>query len=187
MKVIFFAITVFLTGCASTNGIAVFSFSNAEVQSLLSKQMPNLTENVNLMGLPVQLNVNDVSVDIGPDNRDVISLGVDTGAEINAFAFTYPVRLKLQVEGSPYYDSEQKAVFLRNLNLLDSSVEAGSYKGNLKPLNSEVMNLLNGFLAVTPVYKLDMSNPKVALLSKVPLDMKVVEGAVQLVPKNWNN
>jgi len=128
--------------------------------------MPNLTENVNLMGLPVQLNVNDVSVNIGPDNRDVISLGLDTGA---------------------YYDSEQKAVFLRNLNLLDSSVEAGSYKGNLKPLNNEVMNLLNAFLAVNPVYKLDMNNPKVALLSKVPLDMKVVEGAVQLVPRNWNN
>ena len=187
MKVILFAITLFHTGCASTNGLAVFSFSNAEVQSLLTKQMPNLTENVNLMGLPVQLNVNDVSVNIGPDNRDVISLGLDTGAEINAFAFKYPVRLTFQIEGSPYYDSEQKAVFLRNLNLLDSSVEAGSYKGNLKPLNNEVMNLLNAFLAVNPVYKLDMNNPKVALLSKVPLDMKVVEGAVQLVPRNWNN
>ena len=76
MKVIFFAITLFLTGCASTNGIAVFSFSNAEVQSLLNKQMPNLTENVNLMGLPVQLNVNDINVNIGPDNRDVISLSL---------------------------------------------------------------------------------------------------------------
>ena len=35
------------------------------------------------------------------------------------------------------------------------------------------MKVINGFLAVNPVYKLNMNDPKVALLSKLPLDMKV--------------
>ncbi|GAA6185248.1 MULTISPECIES: DUF1439 domain-containing protein [Alteromonadaceae] len=182
MKILFVIGALFLTGCASTQGLSVFSFSNAQVQSLLSQQLPNLSEKVNVMGLPVELNVNNLSVNIGPDNRDVIALGVDSGAEINAFAFKYPVRLMLQIEGSPSYDSDKKAVYLQNLKLVDSTVEAGKYKGNLNLLNDQVMNLINTFLATTPVYKLDMADPKVALLSKVPLNIKVVEGAIQLVP-----
>jgi hypothetical protein len=92
------------------------------------------------------------------------------------------VRLKLQVEGSPFYDSEKKAVFLRNVTLLDSTIDAGGFKGNLGVLNSEAMNIINGFLAVNPVYKLNMNDPKMALLSKLPLNIKVVEGAIKLIP-----
>ncbi|GAC13248.1 DUF1439 domain-containing protein [Aliiglaciecola lipolytica] len=183
MKILFILSILLLAGCASTQGLSVFSFSNAEMQSLLTQQLPQMSQKVSVMGLPVQLNVNDLNVDIGPDNRDVISLGVDSGAEINAFSFKYPVRLLLQIEGSPVYDSEKKAVFLRNLNLLDSSIEAGGYKGNLNVLNREVMDLINAFLAVNPVYELDMNNPQIALMSKFPLDMQVVEGAIRLVPR----
>ncbi|GAB2704739.1 DUF1439 domain-containing protein [Aliiglaciecola sp. 3_MG-2023] len=182
MKILFFIGALFLTGCATTQGLSVFSFTNAQVQSLLRQQLPNLSEQASVMGVPVELSVNDLSVNIGPDNRDVIALGVDSGAEINAFAFKYPVRLMLQIEGSPSYDSDKKAVYLRNLKLIDSTVEAGKYKGNLNVLNDQVMALINTFLATTPVYKLDMTDPRIALLSKVPLNMKVVEGAVQLVP-----
>jgi len=45
------------------------------------------------------------------------------------------------------------------------------------------MQVINTFLAVNPVYKLDTSIPKVALLSKLPLTMKVVEGAIKLIPR----
>ena len=55
--------------------------------------------------MPVQFDVNDLDVNIVPDNRDVVALGLDSSAEINAFAFKYPVRLKLQTEGSSFYES----------------------------------------------------------------------------------
>ena len=45
------------------------------------------------------------------------------------------------------------------------------------------MQVINGFLAVNPVYKLNMNDPKVALLSKLPLDMKVSQGEIILVPR----
>ena len=183
MRFLLIITMLFLTACSSTQGLSVFSFTNSEVESLLSQQLPKLSEKVSLMGLPVQFDVNDLSVNIGPDNRDVVALGVDSSAEINAFVVKYPVRLKLQIEGSPFYDSEKKAIFLRNLKLLDTSVEAGGYKGNLGLLNNEAMKVINDFLAVNPVYKLNMNDPKIALLSKVPLNMQVVEGAIKLVPR----
>ena len=183
MKIFVFISLLFLTACNSTQGISVYSFTNSEVESLLNKQLPKLSEKVSLMGLPVQFDVNDLSVNIGPDNSDYVLLGADSSAEINAFALKYPVRLKLQIQGTPFYDSEKKAVFLRNVKLLDSSIDAGGFKGNLAALDNEAMEEINAFLALNPVYTLNMDDPKMMLLSKLPLDMKVVEGAIKLVPR----
>ena len=183
MRILFIVASLFLTACSSTQGLSVFSFTNSEMETLLKQQLPKLSEKVSLMGLPVQFDVKDLSVDIGPENRDVVALSVDSGAEVNAFVLKYPVRLLLQIEGSPFYDSEQKAVFLRNVKLLDSTIDAGGYKGNLGLLNNEAMGVLNAYLANNPVYKLDMTNPKVAMLSKLPLDMKVEKGAIKLIPR----
>jgi hypothetical protein len=187
MKILLFISALFLTACNTTQGLSqgmsAYSFSNADVESLLQQQLPKLSEKLSLMGLPVEFNVNDLSVNIGPENRDVVVLGADSIANINAFALKYPVRLKLQIESSPFYDSEKKAVFLRNVNLLNSSVDAGGYQGNLAALDEQAMEIINRFLAVNPVYKLNMSDPKIALLSKLPLDMQVVNGAIKLVPR----
>lgn len=183
MRFLLLITTLFLTACNSTQGVSVYSFTNAEVESVLAKELPKLSEKVKLMGLPVQLNVNDLSVDIGPDNRDVVLLGADSSAEINAFALKYPIRLKLQIEGSPFYDSEKKAVFLRNIKLLGSSVDAGGFRGNIGALDDQAMAVINTFLANNPVYTLNMNDPKMMLLSKLPLDMKVSQGAIKLVPR----
>nr|WP_024593063.1 DUF1439 domain-containing protein [Pseudoalteromonas sp. TB13] len=182
MRILVIIAALFLTACNTTQGISVYSFTNSEVESVLGKQLPKLSEKVSLMGLPVQFDVNDLSVNIGPENRDVILLGADTSAEINAFALKYPVRLQLQIEGSPFYDSEKNAVFLRNIKLLDSSVDAGGFSGNLGALDSQAMEVINAFLAVNPVYTLNMDDPKMVLLSKLPLDIQIVEGAIKLVP-----
>ncbi|MBH0012592.1 DUF1439 domain-containing protein [Pseudoalteromonas sp. SWYJ118] len=182
MRILVIIAALFLTACNTTQGISVYSFTNSEVESVLSKQLPKLSEKVSLMGLPVQFDVNDLSVNIGPDNRDVVVLGADSSAEINAFALKYPVRLQLQIEGSPFYDSEKNAVFLRNIKLLDSSVDAGGFSGNLGALDSQAMEVINAFLAVNPVYTLNMDDPKMVLLSKLPLDIQIVEGAIKLVP-----
>lgn len=182
MRVLLIIATMFLTACNSTQGLYVYSFTNSDVESVLNNQLPKLSQKVSVMGLPVQLDVNDLKVNIGPDNRDVVALSVDSSAEINAFAFKYPVRLTLQIEGSPFYDSEKKAIFLRNIALLDSSIDAGGFKGNLGFLNSEAMSVINLFLSENPVYTLDMNDPKMALLSKLPLNIQVVGGAIKLIP-----
>lgn len=183
MRVFVFISLLFLTACNSTQNISVYSFTNADVESVLNKELPKLSEKISLMGLPVKFDVNDLSVNIGPDNRDYVVLGSDSSAQINAFALNYLVRLKLQIQGAPFYDSEKKAVFLRNVKLLDSSIDAGGFKGNLRLLDNEAMDIINAFLAVNPVYKLNMNDPKIAILSNLPLDLKVVEGAIKLVPR----
>lgn len=183
MRILIIISALLLSACNSTQGLSVFSLSESEAETVLAQQLPKLSERMSLMGLPVQFDVNEMRVEIGPDNRDVVALSVDSSAEVNAFAFNYPVRLGLQIEGSPFYDSEKKAIFLRNLKLLDSSIDAAGFKGNLGVLNGEALRLINAFLAVNPVYKLDTSDPTIAVLSRLPLNLEVAEGAIKLVPR----
>lgn len=183
MRILLIIGILFLTACSSTQGISVYSFTNAQIEAALDQQLPKLREEISLMGLPLQVEVTNLNVNIGPDNRDVVSLSVDSRAKINGFLLHHSVRLTLQIEGSPFYDSEKKAIFLRNVTLLDSNINAGGFKGNLALLDGKVMQVINTFLVVNPVYKLDTSIPKVALLSKLPLNMKVVEGAIKLIPR----
>ncbi|WP_404340385.1 DUF1439 domain-containing protein [Pseudoalteromonas mariniglutinosa] len=184
MRVIILLMCLLLTACKSTeHGLAVYSLTSSEIEKALAGQLPKLSERLKLMGLPVEFDVNDLSVDVGPDNRDVIVLGADSSAVINAFSLKYPVRLQLKIEGSPFYDSEQHAVFLRKVKLLTSTIDASGFKGNLNLLDAQAMQVINGFLAVNPVYRLNMNDPKLALLTKLPLDMKVAEGTIKLIPQ----
>lgn len=182
MRALLLTISLLLTACASTQGMSFYSFSNSDLKSVLNQQLPKLSKNIRTMGLPVEFAVQDVNVNIGPNMRDVVVLGVEASANISAFSLSYPVGLALEVEGSPFYDNQKNAIFLRNVKLLDSQIDAAGFTGNLGVLNAEAMSIINSFLAVNPVYKLNMDDPKMALLGSLPLDLKVAEGAIRLIP-----
>ena len=182
MRAILLTISLLLTGCATTQGLSFYSFNNSDLGAVLNKQLPKLSKKVKTMGLPVEFSVQNFNVNIGPDARDVIMLGVDASAKISAFSLSYPVDLVLQIEGSPHYDNQKKAIFLRNVKLLDSKVEAAGFGGNIGGLSADAMSIINSYLAVNPVYTLNMNDPKMALLGTLPLDLKVSEGAIRLIP-----
>ena len=175
--------TLILSGCATLSQLSTYSISNSELEQALDSQLAKLQTNANIGGIPLTLTVDDMSVDIGPEGRDVVQLGTEATANISVFGFQYPAKLNLELEGTPYYDSEKKAIFVRSLALLDSTIDAGGYKGNLAPLSNEVMMLINGYLASNPVYTLDTSNDVVRLLSSVPLNMTIEQGKLSLQPR----
>ncbi|MEC8232071.1 MAG: DUF1439 domain-containing protein, partial [Pseudomonadota bacterium] len=72
---------------------------------------------------------------------------------------------------------------VRSLSLLDSTIDAGGYRGNIAPVSGEMMMLVNGYLASNPVYTLDTSNDVIGLLSSVPLSLDVEQGQLVLRPK----
>lgn len=175
--------TLILAGCATLSQLSVYTISNAELEQMLDSQLDKLQTESKLGAIPLKLAIDDVSVNIGPEGRDVVQLGTLATASINILGLTYPAKLNLKLEGTPYYDSEKKAIFVHSLALLDSSVNAAGYTGNLAPVSKEVMTLLNGYLASNPVYKLDMNNNAVRLLSSVPVNLTIEQGQLALKPK----
>ncbi len=183
MKTLFLVcFTLVLSGCASLSQYSAYSVSNSELEQVLDSQLGVLQAKSDLAGIPLTLTVDDMNVNIGPEGRDVVQLGTFATANMKVLGFEYPAKLALELEGTPYYDSDKKAIFVRSLALLNSSVEAGGYKGNLAPVSDQVMALLNQYLDTHPVYTLDTSDTAVRLLTSVPLDLTIEQGKLTLKP-----
>lgn len=173
-----------LSSCATLSQLSVYTISESDIEQILNNQLDNLQKKASLAGIPVSLNVDNLSVNVGPEGREVVRLGTQATAVIGAFGLNYPLSVTLEIEGKPFYDSEEKAIFVRSLSLRDSTIDAGGYKGNIAPLSGEFMMLLNGYLSSNPVYKFDEGNAALALLSKVPLQLSVEKGQLELRAKS---
>ncbi|MEQ3640257.1 MAG: hypothetical protein ABNH03_10900, partial [Alteromonas sp.] len=60
-----------LSGCATLSQLSAYTVSNAEVEQVLDSQLSKLQQKASLAGIPLFLEVNDISVSIGPDGRNV--------------------------------------------------------------------------------------------------------------------
>lgn len=182
MKFIPWVIVLLLTACSQLQQLSAYHVTEADVEQLLRQQVPKLTRQANVAGIPLKMQVESMQVDIGPDNSELVRLNTTASAALSLFGLSYPANLQLQIEGVPYYDAVQQAIYLRSVKLLDSSIEAAGYRGNLAPVSNELLQLVNGYLANNPVYKLDSSNPTLKLLSAVPLNMAVQNGRISFTP-----
>lgn len=171
-----------LAACSQLGSLASYSVTEADVQQLLNSQLSQLTRQANVAGIPLKMAVNNMKVAIGPDNSDLVRIQTDATAVLSLFGLSYPANLQLQLEGAPYYDATEKAIFIRSVKLLNSSIEAAGYRGNLAPVSNELLQLVNGYLASNPVYRLDQTNPTVKIITAVPVNMAVQQGRLTFSP-----
>lgn len=183
-KIMLLFIIMLVAACSQLQQMSAYHVSEADLEQLLRQQVPKLTRQANVAGIPLNMQVESMQVDIGPDNSDVVRLNTSASAALSLFGLSYPATLQLQVEGVPYYDAAQQAIYLRSVKLLDSNIEASGYRGNLAPVSNELLQLVNGYLANNPVYKLDTTNPTIKLLTAVPLNMAVQKGRISFMPGN---
>jgi len=177
-------VCIIIAGCSTLASLASYSVTSADLQRELDKQVTSLQEQASVVGIPILLEVNDMQVNVGPDNRQTIQLIADATATLSVLGLTYPAKVKLDVEGMPYYDSTKKAVFIRSLVLNDTTVDAMGYRGNLAPVSSKVMGLLNQFLMDQPVYEVKNVPSGYAWLTNMPLSMTVESGKIVFRPQS---
>ena len=182
MKFISLLLLALLTGCSQLQQFTAYNVTEAELEQMLRQQVPELTRRATVAGIPVSITVEQMLVDIGPNNSDVVRLDTNASAALSLFGLSYPANMQLKIEAVPYYDGTAKAIYLRSVKLLSSSIEAAGYRGNLAPVTNEMLQMINGYLANNPVYKLDMTNPTVKLISAVPLNMAVQDGRLSFSP-----
>ncbi|BFT31381.1 lipoprotein [Alteromonas sp. D210916BOD_24] len=171
-----------ISACSTLSQMSVFTLSEAELEHALDAQVVKLQKKASVAGIPVLLNVDDLTVTIGPEGQDIVHLATKARATVSAFGFRYPLKLRIALAGTPYYDNQEKAIYVRSLSLIDSTIDAGGFRGNVAPLSGEFMQLINGYLAANPVYRLDSTNKAVSLLSHMPLKLSVEEGQLALRP-----
>lgn len=180
--VVLFCLTT--AGCSTLASLTSYSLTNADLQNVLDKQVASVQEQASILGMPLLLEVNDLQVNIGPDNRKTIQLIADATATVSVLGMSYPAKVTLDVEGMPYYDPAKKAVFMRSLVLNDTTVDAMGYRGNLAPVSSQVMGLLNHFLMEQPVYEVKNVSSTYSWLTDMPLAMTIESGKIVFRPQS---
>lgn len=165
-----------LSACAS---MSQYSVSESEIEkslyTLLEQEAPRLTQGL------VETQIDKLDLQIGPDNRDVVRLNLKGETAINALIARFPAQLDLAIEGRPVYDRTQNAIFLRDLTLLQSKVDAFGYKGDITAASGGMMQLIRSVLENQPVYRLDDS--RYSWISKAPVAMTIAPGRFVFSPR----
>lgn len=174
------SIVMVLAGCASI--MTPYSISEAEIERHLADAVEAFDRQQLQNGSPLSLSLDDADITLGPDGRDVAVIDVRGQVALNAMMTRLPVDLALKVEGAPVYDSEEKAVYIRRLRLLESSVESPFFRGDLAPVTDAVMRSVAQMLETMPVYRLDESDFSQRMFGMVPMDIRVAPGRLEFVP-----
>ncbi|MDP5206964.1 DUF1439 domain-containing protein, partial [Alishewanella sp. SMS9] len=101
-KIGLFILTILLVGCSQLGQMPVYSVSETQLEQMISQQIPELTRQANVAGIPLKLAVDSMAVKIGPDNSDLVQINTAASATLSLFGLTYPASMQLQVEGAPY-------------------------------------------------------------------------------------
>ncbi|MEP1214545.1 MAG: DUF1439 domain-containing protein [Marinobacter sp.] len=167
-----------LGGCAS---LSPYSISEATLERHLQDTVSNFDRQQLQSGSPLSLNLSNADITLGPDGRDVAVIDLQGQVALNAVLAKLPVDIALKVEGAPVYDSEEKAIYIRRLQLLESSIESPYFRGDLKPVTDTVMGVVAQMLETMPVYRLDETDFTQRMFGMVPMGVRVAPGRLEFV------
>jgi hypothetical protein len=167
-----------LGGCAS---FSPYSVSEGTIEGYLRDAVADFDRQQLQGGSPIGLSLSNADITLGPDGRDVAVIDLTGQVSLNALVMKLPVDIMLKVEGAPVYDSKEKAIYLRRLQLLDSRIESSFFKGDLKPVTDNIMGVVSQMLETMPVYRLDQTSASQRMFGMVPVDIRVAPGRIEFV------
>ncbi|MYL26386.1 MULTISPECIES: DUF1439 domain-containing protein [Halomonadaceae] len=167
----------FAGGCAS---FSPYSVDESTVEKHISERITDFSRDLSDRGLPITLELTSADVAIGPEDRDVAV--VDFGGRAVLQAPRIPIDLNFSVEGTPVYEAEEKAIYIRNLKVLSTNVEAAGSAFDLSPITGTLSDIASQFLNERPVYRLDEADTGARLFGMMNLRIDVQPGRLVLVP-----
>lgn len=180
-RTVLLSFLVLLASCAS---LSPYSIGEAELKGYLLESLQEFDRQQLKSGSPLGLKIDDAEVDIGPDGREVIRLKLGGTASVNALLASIPANFVLDIEGTPVFDNDEKAVYVRRFALNDANLELPFIKQDLKPVTRQIMAVVTQYLEQVPVYRLDADSMVGQLTSLKSMQIKVLEGKLALVPES---
>ncbi|MFC4656578.1 DUF1439 domain-containing protein [Rheinheimera marina] len=171
-----------LAGCSQMNRIDLYSLSQLELQQQLDQQLQAQAQRGRLLGLPLSLTTKELQLQIAPGQQQQVELKLQMAAELDAVLLPLRTDLMLHLAATPYFDDQKNAVYLSNLQILDSSLGSGNQQFKLQPLSEQAKQLLAMALQGQPVYQLDCDSFSQRMLCDVPLTLQLQPGKLLLKP-----
>ncbi|WKE65165.1 DUF1439 domain-containing protein [Gallaecimonas kandeliae] len=162
-----------LAGCAQLQSLTSYSLTESELQDQLRGQLDGWSSDLG-HNIGVRTKIDQLDIKLA-DQKARINLGGE--AALTSALQSMPLALHLEVEGRPAL--EGKAVFLRDLRLLDAKADLLGFGGHLGPSGGALGRWLTQYLDNHPIYRI----PDGSALAAIPLDMAVMDGKLVFKPR----
>lgn len=181
------ALSVVATAVVAGSSVAfadLLSISEQEINQYLHTRLAEKVPLKDKVGIPalfeLDYNLHDLVTRIGQtDEKKVEIQGVVDGI-LTAKGKRYDAQIKLNLDTKPYYDPEKGALYLRDVRLLSWTATPEKYQGRLEMFVPMLMDGLTEVLNSTPVYTLDETKTKEALVKKFGKAIVVEKGQLRL-------
>ncbi|GGY76117.1 DUF1439 domain-containing protein [Marinobacter zhanjiangensis] len=170
-----------MSGCA---GFSPLTISESTLERHLQDAVSNYDREQLQAGSPLSLSLSNADITLGPDGRDVAVIDLSGQVALNALMAKIPANINLKVEGSPVYDSQERAIYIRRLKLLESSVDTPYFGSKeLAPVTDNVMRVVAQMLENVPVYRLDDTSLGARIMGMTDMDLRVAPGRLEFVKR----
>ncbi|KLV03311.1 hypothetical protein ABT56_19470 [Photobacterium aquae] len=152
-------IPVLLCSCAS------YSVTEGDIQSYLDKKT-KVERTVGIKGVAyANIKFNDITVGIGRVSADRINLDAKSKAKVTIYNQpSQELALNVNFSAIPYYDKDEGAIFLKNLEVENLDIQPNNLNVPTKALLSPIVEMVGQFLLTRPVYRLNEDDFKQAAL-----------------------
>lgn len=179
--VAFFVVAIGVVAVASAN---LLSISEKEINDYLRTQLAAkipLADSVGIPGLmQLDYQLHDLVTQIGQTSEKKVEIqGVVDGLLI-ARGKKHEAKIKLNLDTTPYFDSEKGTVYLKDVRLLSWEVSPEKYQETVQFFLPMLFDGLTNLLNRSPVYTLDETKTKEMLVKKFGKAIIVEKGMLRL-------
>lgn len=179
--VAFFVVAIGVVAVASAN---LLSISEKEINDYLRTQLAAkipLADSVGIPGLmQLDYQLHDLVTQIGQTSEKKVEIqGVVDGLLI-ARGKKHEAKIKLNLDTTPYFDSEKGTIYLKDVRLLSWEVSPEKYQETVQFFLPMLFDGLTNLLNRSPVYTLDETKTKEMLVKKFGKAIIVEKGMLRL-------
>ncbi|PSU94389.1 DUF1439 domain-containing protein [Photobacterium leiognathi subsp. mandapamensis] len=168
LKALIIASSAFIFAGCSNYGV-----TESEMQNYINKET-NVERSVGIQGIAYATGrFDNVKVGIGrvADNRVNVDATASAKLEL-AGQQPQDIVIKANFSAIPFYNPDEGAIYLRSLNIESLNIKPEKFNNMLtKPVVTPFVSLIGQVLSTKPVYKLDESEMKQALLKSTKPDL----------------
>lgn len=184
MKILHKLSLVLLMISPTINAGSQLSISEQEINRYLETRLSEKFPLSDRVGVPklfqLDYKLSNLVTSIGHTEEKVVNISgiVDSLLEVNGKE--YQIKLQLNMDTLPYYNAEKGALYLKNVHLKNWSAVPEKYQDELQMFLPMIADGLAGVLNQYPVYTLDETKTKEALIKKFGKQIVVEKGRLRL-------
>jgi len=167
MKKIFFAAIWVISGVlAGCNQLTQYTVSEQEINQALEKHN-HFAKNVGVPGVAdAQITLTSLVSQIGREEPNKVTLTGQANLDLSSLFGTQKAIITLKMKAQPIFDKEQGAIFLREMEILDTQVEPAKMQSILQTIIPYLNQSLRSYFNQNPAYVLSNDRSKAEALAK---------------------